>query len=332
MADNKHYPLGFEDRINLADAVPLPSPLLIQCEPSSVCNLKCNYCIHGQPIKKVRPGARTTMGFEVFRTLCAQIKEFGTIKQFNFCGWGEPLINPYLPKMVKFAKEKQIAKNIAVVTNGLLLTPKTFEKLVNAGLDSLRISLQGLTTDRYREVTGQNVDFESLINFIARLYKIKGSCELIIKYADVNVTEKDERLFHATFDPISDRAYIEYIKPVFEPAEDTTISRYGVEHDPTLICPQPFYMMDVNAYGDVYPCCSYESPFIDTNIMHTTLKKVWDGRQMKNLRLMQLSGRRKHQASSPACKYCNIPGANIGPGDDLSGNVKEIKNRINGKE
>lgn len=332
MVANKHYPRGFEDRINLAEAVPLPSPLLIQCEPSAVCNLKCNYCIHGQPIKKLRPGTRTTMGFEVFRTLCAQIKEFGTIKQFNFCGWGEPLINPYLPKMVKLAKEKQIARNIAVVTNGLLLTPKTFEKLVNVGLDSLRISLQGLSTDRYREVTGQNIDFESLINFIARLYKIKGSCELVVKFADVNVTEKDERLFHTTFDPITDRAYIELIKPVFEPAEDTTTSRYGVDHDPVLICPQPFYMMDVNAWGDVVPCCSYESPFIDTNILHTTLKKIWDGRQMKSLRLMQLSGRRKHQQSVPACKYCNIPGANIGPGDDLSGNAKEIKKRINGKE
>jgi hypothetical protein len=37
---NKHYPHGFEDRINLADAVPLPAPLLIQCDPSNVCNLK----------------------------------------------------------------------------------------------------------------------------------------------------------------------------------------------------------------------------------------------------------------------------------------------------
>lgn len=329
MVANKHYPRGFEDRINLADAVPLPAPLLIQCEPSAVCNLKCNYCIHGQKTKKVHPGKRTTMGFEIFRALCAQIKEFREpIKQFNFCGWGEPLINPYLPKMVKFAKEKQIARNLAVVTNGLLLTPKTFEKLVNAGLDSLRISLQGLSTDRYREVTGQNIDFESLINFIARLYKIKGSCELVVKFADVNVTEKDERLFHTTFDPITDRAYIELIKPVFEPAEDTTTSRYRVDHEPVIICPQPFYMMDVNAWGDVIPCCSYESPFIDTNILHTTLKKIWEGRQMKSLRLMQLSGRRKHQQSVPACKYCNIPGANIGPGDDLSGNAKEIKKRL----
>ena len=49
MADNKHYPHGFEDRINLADAVPLPAPLLIQCEPSSMCNLKCSYCPTGHP-------------------------------------------------------------------------------------------------------------------------------------------------------------------------------------------------------------------------------------------------------------------------------------------
>jgi GTP 3',8-cyclase len=332
MVANKHYPRGFEDRINLADAVPLPSPLLIQCEPSSVCNLKCNYCIHGQPARKKQAG-RLTMNYVTFVTLCSQIKEFGEpIKQFNFCGWGEPLINPYLPKMVKLAKDRQIARNIAVVTNGLLLTPKTFEKLVNSGLDSLRISLQGLTTDRYREVTGQNIDFESLINFIARLYKVRGNCELVVKFADVGITEKDEQLFHTTFDPITDRAYIEYIKPIFTPAEDTAVSRYGVEHDPTLICPQPFYMMDINAWGDVIPCCSYESPFIDTNILHTTLKKIWEGRQMKSLRLMQLSGRRKHQQSVPACKYCNIPGANIGPGDDLSGNAKEIKKRINKKE
>jgi len=320
----KHYPHGFEDRINLADEVPLPAPLLIQCEPSSFCNLKCNYCVHGSGVE-IRHEVMTS---KTFGTLCAQIKEFGTIKQFNFCGWGEPLINPLLPKMVKFARDKEIAENISVVTNGLLLTPNLFKKMVNAGLNNLRISLQGLTNKRYQEVTGKPVAFYLFTQNIARFYEAKGDCELTVKYADTAITPEDEQKFHEIFDPITDRAYIEHIKPVFTAAPDTTVSRYGVEHDPTLICPQPFYMMDVNARGAVTPCCSYYSPFIDENINHKTLKKIWDSRQMQNLRLMMLSQRRKTQREYAACHDCNIPGANIGPGDDLSGNVDVIKKRI----
>lgn len=325
MVENKHYPLGFEDRLELAKVVPLPVPLLVQCEPTSICNLKCHYCIHGKAVR-IQPH---TMKPKLFDLLCDQIKEFGEpIKQFNFCGWGEPLINPYLPGMIKKAIKRKIARNVAVVTNGLLLGPRMSKKLVDAGLNTLRISLQGLTTERYRQVTRKNVEFEDLLNSIARFYKNRGDCELIVKFADTEISERDEQFFHNVFDPITDRAYIEYIRPVFDPAEDTTVSRYGVKHDPTLICPQPFYMMDVNARGDVFPCCSYFSPLIDTNIQHISLKKVWDGTPMKYLRLMQLSGKRKTQFPFGACRECNIPGANIGPGDDLVQYAKEIKRRL----
>ena len=324
----KNYPPGFESRINLADEVPLPVPLLIQCEPSSSCNFKCHYCIHGQGDKVDNSGR---MEMDTFTLLCNQINEFETpIKQFNFCGWGEPLLHRHLPEMVRIGKAYNVATNIAIVTNGLLLSSKISKSLVSAGLDSLRVSIQGLTNKRYKEVTDRNVNFTDIVDSVAQFYKIREGCELTVKFADTDITKEEEEIFHDIFDLITDRAYVEYIKPVFVSAEDTVVSRYGIKNDPTLICPQPFYMMDVGVAGNVIPCCSYFSPLGSANIHQESLKKIWNGRQMLRLRLMQLSENRKHQHAFPECRECNIPGANIGPGDDLSGNIKEIKKRIKG--
>lgn len=320
-----HYNLN---RTILADVVPLRTPYTIQCEVSQFCNLKCNYCMQsftGHIGKRM-------MTREAFWQLCEQIKGFDDkLKQVNFSGWGEPLINPWLPVMIQHLKECGVTENIAIVTNGLLLTHELSLKLIAAGVDHIRISLQGMTAERYKEVSSCDMDYLKLVDNIRFLYNHKEDCQVSIKLADVNMDEQEEAAFYETFSEWADRTYIEYIRPVFKEngiEDGKHASKFGNNHPPVIACSQPFFMMVVMATGDISPCCSYYKPEDFGNIKDTTLRKMWESERMKWLWEMMLSKKRKDQNRYPVCQTCMVPDVVMMPEDELDGREDEVRSRL----
>jgi len=56
------------------------------------------------------------------------------------------MINKDIPVMVKMAKDAEIAERVEIISNGSLLDKTMSDRLIEAGLDTLRISLQGLNS------------------------------------------------------------------------------------------------------------------------------------------------------------------------------------------
>jgi len=79
-----------------------------------------------------------------------------------FNGQGEPLINKDIPVMVKMAKDAEIAERVEIISNGSLLDKTMSDRLIEAGLDTLRISLQGLNSKKYKDICGANINFDDL--------------------------------------------------------------------------------------------------------------------------------------------------------------------------
>lgn len=315
------------DRTILADVVPLPMPYSIQCEASQVCNLKCNYCMQSFIKRK----NKHLMNTRTFSNLCAMIDNFGKpVKQFNFAGWGEPLCNPLIAKLVKYLKGCRIADNIAIITNGLLLNSTMSENLLDAGVDHIRISLQGITPEAYKKVCGKGIHFDKFVENIEYLYKIKGESKISIKVADIALEEFEDEVFYNIFGPITDQMYIESIRPMFKEnkQDGKVVSKYGIKHPPVLVCPQPFFMMSVTATGDIFPCCSYYDPAYMGNIEDMSLRKAWVGKKLNNLQRMLLTGNRKKQKGYPVCRDCQMPDAVITPGDELDERKGEILGRM----
>ena len=152
----------------LQDILPLKTPISAHIDVSSVCNYKCSFCFQAdiEGMKKVGL-KRGFMDFKMFKKIvddCAAFPE--KIKKIKIGNHGEPTLNPDVIEMVAYARKSDCADIIEMFTNGSKLEPLINKGLVEAGLQRINISLEGLTDQRYMEVAGVKQVFQEIIDGI----------------------------------------------------------------------------------------------------------------------------------------------------------------------
>jgi len=318
-------------RRELGEYLPLSTPYALHIFPSHLCNLKCGYCLHSLPpdIIESKGFKKTLMDFEVFKKCIENAIHFSEpFKVIIFAGWGEPLTHPHIAEMVEFAKRKKIAKRIEIVSNGVLLNHNLAKKLIESGVDRIRISIQGIDSDKYREISGTSIDFNKLVDNITFLYSHKKNAKIYIKTVETSVpTETDKGKFLQIFGPISDEIAIEHIIPVIRDIDHSKFeSNFKKRHCGgkavrVSVCPFPFYMSVIHPDGSYAPCCSPERPLQVGNISETTIKDIWNGERMNDFRIAHLRGNR---GGSQVCLTCTRPQYDIQQGDNLDSYSKKL--------
>lgn len=323
-------PIYGTDRVKLAQVIPLSTPFSMFVFPSTYCNFKCIYCGHSLGLKKMKQMydfEPQMMSMKTYDEVISQIKEFPQkLKMLSLTGQGEPLTNKNLPLMVKLAKEANITERIEIITNGALLSKEMSDGLIAAGLDTLRISLQGLSTDKYKEICGVDIDFDQFLKNIKYFYENKGNTNLFVKIMDVSLKEGEENEFYKLFENCSDRMYVEKMLPAYEGVEVTKdlevdYDRYGRKHEKRKVCPLPFYMLGVFPNGDVEPCDTIFKPIILGNVSKSSLKEMWNGQDLKSFWKMQLEGNRNCNSK---CATCCAPDDVAHPEDILDYDMEKL--------
>ncbi|MCP4652735.1 MAG: radical SAM protein [Candidatus Omnitrophica bacterium] len=123
-------------------------PKLVEIEITNFCNLKCIVCRRGLLGYKQAPVKH--MALDDFKKIIDMYDY--PIERFQFCGTSEPTVNPYLVDMVKYVVDKKHPKEVELITNGTLLTPRLSRELINAGITMLRISIDGPDEGTYQRI------------------------------------------------------------------------------------------------------------------------------------------------------------------------------------
>lgn len=326
-----------QNRVKLSDALPLDTPFSVFVFPTTYCNFRCVYCAHSMDAAEMEKHyglIQQTMDMDTYCTVIQQLRQFPRkIKLLSLTGQGEPLMNKQLPEMVRYAREAEVAERIEIITNGSLLTPELSDALIAAGLDGLRISMQGLDCEKYAAVCGRPIDFDQFIQNIRYFYQHKGQCDLFVKIMDSALDEGQDQDFYRILDPISDRMYIERCRPVYDGVEFTAsmnavaIDRYGNEHPPRKVCPLSFFMLSVFPDGDVEPCDSIYKPVILGNVHTNTLREMFLGETLKEFQRQQLAGRRY---DNKKCAVCCAPDDVSHPLDVLDDSAEWLLDKLYG--
>ena len=317
------------NRIQLGKALPLNTPFTVILDSSEVCNFRCNYCFRSESNKDAwgYAMANDIMDMEMFKLAISQIQQFPeTVRQISLSHQGEPLVNKNLPSMIRYIKEQGIKSRVSIHTNGSLLTRKYIKELAESGLDRVIISLQGLTKEKYKEVCGYDIDFESFYANLKYFYQIKKNTQICIKVIDVALDKGEEEVFYDKFSPISDRIFVEKETPIWKEKNYSNLknnselayNKYGMGFEPQKICPLIFHTIVVLPNRDVYPCTQLLQKEVLGNICEKSLPELWNGNVRKNMLLDQCTLR-----IPDICKDCGIRQNTIYTKEDMLDDYKD---------
>ncbi len=117
----------------------------VHVEPTSACNLSCHHCVRrswGEPAG--------FMAMSTYQRLIAGLRSVPSFRHLTFWGLGEPLLHPHIAEMVALAKD--LGARTEIITNGLLLSREKAAALIDAGLDSLVVSVDGVSPEAYADL------------------------------------------------------------------------------------------------------------------------------------------------------------------------------------
>jgi len=329
-------PLGGLERVKLANAVPLDTPFTLYIFPTTFCNFKCIYCAHSQPAEELLPQygfVKEYMKMETLDNILEQLKKFPQkLKVISLTGHGEPMLHKQLPEMIRKVKEADVAERVEIISNGSLLTHDLADRIIDAGLDILRISLQGMSAVKYKEVCGWDLDYQEYLDNLAYYYNHKKEGQqLFVKIIDVALEENQEEEFYDTYRDISDRMYIEFVQKVYSGVELTqnmefhSTNRYGDTYPIQQVCPMSFFTLGIYPNGDMIPCDVIYKPVILGNVNKDTIYDMWYGEKLYEFRMNQLKNGR---FTNPECARCVTPDDILRPEDILDNDKESIMERM----
>jgi len=303
--------INLEGRTALETVIPLSTPFVLFIDPASVCNFKCHFCPTGdRPLIDATGRWQGRLHMDVFKKVIDDLQEFDKpLKVLRMYKEGEPLLNKNMPEMIKYAKASGRVPYIDTTTNGYLLTQKNVDALMEAGLDRINVSLDGLSDEMFWDLTQTKVNFATFLEQIKYLHANKGNCEICIKMLGDKLTEDERKKFYDIFGDLCDRIFLENLAPCwpeFDAAErmgiEITKGIYQQEVGEVDTCPYIFYSISVNSDGTVSLCfLDWARKLVIGDTTKQSLKSIWDGEALFQHRMAHLTGNRK---KNPVCGSC----------------------------
>lgn len=268
-------------------------PTHIDIETSSACQMRCPMCY----TTYMDASFKGIMDYRLFTRIIDQAVK-GKVYSVKLSWRGEPLLNPRIIDMVRYAKKSGI-KEVAFLTNGERLNNRTAEQLVDARLDWISFSVDGLADvyNRIRAPAKFNETVEK-VAYMRRYRDHKGYKKPLIRVQSILSAIKDNaESFKKVWKDIADRVNV-----IADEVRDFNIKEMA--HNPDYVCPTPWQRMSIAYNGKVHQCISdYAGKWIvgDANIQ--SLQEIWLGKNFKKLRIYF----RKNVAldKCEACHYCS---------------------------
>ena len=131
----------------LTEHPPFPKNMMV--ELSNACNHACIFCANP---KMTRPIGR--MDPDLLERLLREAQAMG-VSEVGFYTTGDPFVHKDLAKFVALAKSLGI-RYTYVSTNGALATPERARAVIDAGLDSMKFSINAGSRATYKAIHGRD--------------------------------------------------------------------------------------------------------------------------------------------------------------------------------
>lgn len=293
-------------------------PLLVDIELSSICNLACPMCytITEEFAKRVNT---KRMDWELYTKIIDEIG--GKVPAIRLSLRGEATLHTKFVECIRYAKERGI-KEVSTLTHGGKLTLPYFEKIVEAGIDWITISADGVG-ETYESIRGP-LKFNDLLDKIKAMKRYKDKHGLhrpVIKVQGIWPAIRDhEKEYYETFSPYVDQV-------AFNPLIDYLGNDKQIEYLEDFTCPQQYQRLVIGADGLVMKCSNdEENREVIGDLKTESVHAIWHGEKMTQVR--ELHKRARGFMESEVCKRCYLPRKTNDEVGSVGGRTFVIKNYV----
>lgn len=269
-------------------------PSHVDIEAASSCQMRCPMCYTTHMPEELKG----VMKWEVYTKIVDECAQRG-VYSIKLSWRGEPLLNKRIVDMVRYAKEKGI-KEVAFLSNGELLTKEMAERLVDAGLDWLSISADGVG-EVYNEIRAPAIFEETVakVRYMREYRDSKGLTKPLLRVQSIlSAVQHDSDAFYAAWEGVADKINLiaDHIRD-FENRDDLEYDRY-------YVCPKPWNRLNVAYDGRVHQCgADYSAKTIVGDVASESLHAIWHGEGNRKVR--EAFRRHTYLDDLPACRNCS---------------------------
>lgn len=276
--------------------VPL-MPREILFDLNSHCNHQCFFCSNHRIAEK------RFLDKDLMLRLMRECRDLG-ITDIGLYATGEPFFRRDLAEIVKYAKDFGFPY-VFIATNGALATPERAKEVIDAGIDSIKFSINAGNRESYRIVHGKD-DFDTVIENLrwCHQYRVKNklNMRLYVSMVPTHVTEGQWEQLMAIVGDYVDGSSLRHCSNqggnMLENNQSETIDSANLLGSlPEGLaqsgkCPDPFYRAVITPGGYLSNCVvDYQNALCVADMRTTTLKEAWGNDHARRLRACHLDGK-----------------------------------------
>ncbi|HNW92344.1 MAG TPA: radical SAM protein [bacterium] len=285
-------------RENPEQGIVAPAPLFLDIEVTSACNLRCPFCATTYRGGKIKAGMMpAALAYQVIDEAAAA-GVYGC--KFNYRG--EPLLHPVLPSFVARAKRRGMI-DVYFNTNAMLLTEEKALALIEAGLDRISVSFEGITKEFY-ERNRVGADYDTVLRNVDGLQQAKrrlGVTYPALRVQTVRLPGVDLDAYAKFWEGrVDEIAYLDY--------KEMKERRCGIAAD--WACPQLWQRLCIWWDGTVVPCNHDDDAHLQLgNANHDRIVACWQQPRLQEVRALHRQGMAHTVAG---CDGCYLRDSEIG--------------------
>ncbi|WP_233588632.1 radical SAM/SPASM domain-containing protein [Legionella sp. km535] len=298
-AQNSHIGKRLLNMIQTSQQIETPPfPRQIQVETTNICNHGCQFCAYtlmDRPKRQMDPN--------LFKRLVKEAYDCGAREIGLFAG-AEPLTCKWIVEYVSYCRDLGY-DYMYISTNGSIPDQDKFKKILDAGLNSIKFSVNGGNREIYKAIHG-NDHFERVISnikFVSRYREeVKQNVFLGVSFVGM---ESSKHSFEELKELISN--YVDEV--IYYEASNQSGQMDNLPLPPYRDCHLPFNKLHISREGYIKACCNdYENLLAveDLNVM--SIKEAWHSKLFQELRQKHI----QNKLDGTLCGNC-IRGSKVKP-------------------
>jgi radical SAM protein with 4Fe4S-binding SPASM domain len=247
------------------------------------------------------------MEWRLYRRMIDEIARYDKLIMLNLHKDGESFLHPRFFDMVRYAKQKNIAKSIHINTNALCWTDRAIDEILDSGIDDITVSLDAARPQTYKKHKGIDC-LKEVENKVCYFFKRRQARGLKRPFVRVKIME---------FEEISKEEINEFFKKwrgVADMVQVSGIHDWGgaiknikitdEKSETRYPCVIMWYALVINWNGEVTVCSVDWNTEIKVGDVHRqTIHQIWNSREIKKARKSQLE---RNYGKYPVCKKCVV--------------------------